>query len=67
VAPRFEVGYRLPNAPRLFAVSYRFLVSEGSTTEPVDGGVAAVRTRLNLNEVTLDYGLHPGVVSTNVL
>jgi hypothetical protein len=56
VSPRFEVGYRMPNAPRLFALSYRFLVSDGSATEPLGDSLAAVRTRLSLNEITMDYG-----------
>jgi hypothetical protein len=55
VAPRIEVGYRLPSGFGEFAVSYRFFATDGSATLPSPDGLAAVRSRLDLNEVDMDY------------
>lgn len=61
VAPRFELGYRLPGGQGEFLFSYRFLVSEGT-----DQGIAAddelraqmkIRSRLDLNVFDLDYAI----------
>lgn len=49
VAPRIEVGYRLPEGQGAFLLGYRYLGSEGDTTS---GGVA-VRSRLNTS--TFDF------------
>jgi hypothetical protein len=56
-APRFEVGYRLPEGFGEFLVSYRLLVSEGTDSIPNFDvlGPATLKSRLNLNVVDLDY------------
>jgi hypothetical protein len=59
VSPLFELGYRLPHGAGLFAVNYRFLVSEETDQRVLDGVPANVRTRLNINVVDLDYGVEP--------
>jgi hypothetical protein len=56
VAPVFEIGYRSPDLPGLVALDYRFLLDEGTATRPLGGVDASVRTRLTINEITLDYG-----------
>jgi hypothetical protein len=59
VAPRFELGYRLPDELGEFLVSYRFLVSEGfaSGRSEVIGLTThgRLRSRLDLNVIDLDY------------
>jgi hypothetical protein len=59
VSPTFELGYRLPDSQGLFALNYRFLVSEGTGTQTVGAESFAVRTRLNANIVDIDYGTTP--------
>jgi hypothetical protein len=63
VSPQLEVGYRLPGSAGLFAVNYGFLASEGTGTAPATLRQAsidsAVRTRLNVNWLDLDYGTAP--------
>jgi hypothetical protein len=54
-APRFEVGYRLPSGFGEFAVAYRFLTSEGTGTVFGPDALAAVKSRLDINIVDLDY------------
>jgi Legionella pneumophila major outer membrane protein precursor len=54
-APRFEVGYRLPSGFGDFAVSYRFLTSEGTGTVLGPDVPAAAKSRLDINIVDLDY------------
>jgi hypothetical protein len=54
VSPTFEIGYRLPEGGA-FALSYRFLVAEGTGT--VED--ASVRTRLNMQVFDLDYVFAP--------
>lgn len=67
VSPRFELGYRFGQASGEFIVSYRFLNSTGSGTLPGADGAgnpgfdsagnpAALRSRLSMNIVDLDYG-----------
>jgi hypothetical protein len=56
VSPTFEVGYRLPDCDGLFAVNYRFLVSEGSGVASSLDGVFGTRTRLDSNVLNIDYG-----------
>jgi hypothetical protein len=55
VAPRFEVGYRLPSGFGEFAVAYRFLASEGTQTVLGVDAPAALKSRLDLNVIDLDY------------
>jgi hypothetical protein len=54
-APRFEVGYRLPSGFGDIAVAYRFLTSEGTGTVFGPDALAAVKSRLDVNMVDLDY------------
>src|SRR5262249_16955363 len=55
VAPRFEMGYRLPSGFGEFAVSYRFLATEGTETTLGPDAPAALKSRLDLNVVDLDF------------
>jgi hypothetical protein len=59
-APRFDVGYRLPEGCGEFLASYRLLVSEGTDNIPrFDAlGSAMLRSRVNLNVIDLDYRSH---------
>jgi hypothetical protein len=60
VSPLFEVGYRLPNSIGLFALSYRFLASDGhSTLTNPAGNDFAFRSRLDFNVIDFDYGTAP--------
>jgi Legionella pneumophila major outer membrane protein precursor len=56
VAPVFEIGYRSPDIAGLVAFDYRFLLDEASATRPLAGTDSSVRTRVTVNEITLDYG-----------
>ena len=56
VAPRFELGYRFPDSFGDFSASYRFLTSEGRGTAINAFGAFDVRSRLDLNQLDLDYG-----------
>src|SRR5436190_7918485 len=58
-APTFEVGYRLPDSAGFFAVSYNFLVTEGTGPTVIDGVTFATRSRLNINTLDIDYGTTP--------
>jgi hypothetical protein len=56
-SPRFELGYRFPQAFGELVVGYRGLFSEGlGTLAQFDFGPASVRSRLNLNSLDIDYG-----------
>jgi hypothetical protein len=57
-APRFELGYRLPDNAGEFLVSYRSIVADNNGVQPnFDAlGDAQLRSRLNFNDVDLDYG-----------
>jgi hypothetical protein len=57
VAPRFDLGYRLPEGLGEFLLSYRFLVSEGAgVISDYDFlGDGALTSRLDLNAFDLDY------------
>jgi hypothetical protein len=55
VSPRFEAGYRLRSGFGAFALAYRFLVTDGSTTIAGPDGPAALRSRLDVNVLDLDY------------
>jgi hypothetical protein len=54
-APRFEVGCRLPSGFGELAVAYRFLVTDGTATVLGPDAPAALKSRLALNMVDLDY------------
>jgi hypothetical protein len=59
VSPRFEVGYRFDQAAGEVTLAYRFLNSYGSANVAnFDdlGSPGALRSRLNMNVVDLDYG-----------
>jgi hypothetical protein len=61
VSPRFEVGYRLPQAAGDLLVSYRFLTSSGSGTLPgfdTFGNPGLLHSSLALNVLDLDYARH---------
>jgi len=59
-APKFEVGWYLPNSLGLFALNYRGFVSNGNQdATSLDGIPFALRTRLDLNQVAFDYGSLP--------
>jgi hypothetical protein len=55
VFPRLEVGYQLPSGFGAVGLSYRFLGTEGSGTAAVLDRPAALHSRLDLNEIGLDY------------
>lgn len=59
VAPRFELGYRLPDELGELLVSYRFLVTEGCARGFRDfvglHARATLHSRLDLNVIDLDY------------
>jgi hypothetical protein len=55
VAPRFEVGCRLPSGFGEVALAYRFLATQGSTLAPAPDGTARLSSRLNVNQLDLDY------------
>jgi hypothetical protein len=55
-SPRFELGYRCDDGFGEFLLSYRFLSSSGSTNIiDANGNASALRSRLSLNVVDLDY------------
>jgi hypothetical protein len=56
VAPVFEIGYRSPDLPGLVALNYRFLLDEATASAPLAGIDSSLRTRVTVNEITLDYG-----------
>jgi hypothetical protein len=55
VAPQFELGYRFPDSFGDLSASYRFLTSEGTGALPSLVGAIALRSRLDVNQVDLDY------------
>src|SRR5581483_7364170 len=55
VFPRIEAGYQLPSGFGAVALSYRFLGSEGNGTAAGLDGPATLHSRLDLNEIGLDY------------
>jgi hypothetical protein len=55
VFPRIEVGYQLPSGFGAFALSYRFLGTQGNGTATGPDGPAALHSRLSLNDIGLDY------------
>ncbi len=55
VAPRIEVGYKLPEAFGSIALSYRFLGTSGSAQTFGPDGLANLQSRMDLNIMDLDY------------
>lgn len=55
VAPRVELGYRLPDSQGAFLVGYRYLGSEGTDS----AGGTDIRSRFNLNVVDFIYETSP--------
>jgi hypothetical protein len=55
VSPRFEVGYRLPSGFGEVALAYRFLSSEGTSRTMGTDTTALLKSRLNMNQLDLDY------------
>jgi hypothetical protein len=59
-APRFEAGWFLPPDLGYFALSYRGFADDGrQDVTALDGTPFALRTRLDVNEITFDYGMMP--------
>src|SRR5262249_1758653 len=58
-SPRVELGYRLPDGFGEFAIAYRFLGSDGSTTVTgpfvAPDGPATLTSRLAMHVADLDY------------
>ncbi|HLJ95500.1 MAG TPA: Lpg1974 family pore-forming outer membrane protein [Gemmataceae bacterium] len=54
-SPRFEVGRRLPSGFGEFSIAYRFFSTEGSGLSPAPDGLAALKSRLDVNVGDLDY------------
>jgi hypothetical protein len=55
VAPRVEVGYRLPTGFGEFAVAYRFFGTDGSGVTTGSDSAALLKSRLSVNIVDMDY------------
>jgi hypothetical protein len=55
VAPRIELGYRLPSGFGEFAFAYRFFTTDGTGSVAGPDAVAALKSRLSVNIVDLDY------------
>src|SRR5262249_27062322 len=60
VAPRLEFGYRLPAAFGQISLAYRGFGADGSSTarDSVASSGVALRSRLDLNQLDVDYGSH---------
>lgn len=59
VSPTFEVGYRLPDAAGLFALSYGFVLASGSETINNGLGTLNVQNDVNIHWLDIDYGTIP--------
>jgi hypothetical protein len=55
VAPYVQVGYRLPSAFGAIALAYRGFGSQGHSTIADTDGPASLHSRLDMNQVDLDY------------
>jgi hypothetical protein len=53
--PTLALGYRLPDGLGAFALSYRFIVSEGHDSLDRFDGTDELRSRLSINIIDLDY------------
>jgi hypothetical protein len=54
-SPRFQLGYRLPSGFGEFSIAYRFFTTEGSESSMGPDGIAALKSRLDVNIGDLDY------------
>jgi hypothetical protein len=54
-SPRIELGYRLPSGFGDIALSYRSLATEGSGSILGAGGIALLKSRLDVHIADLDY------------
>ena len=55
VSPTFLAGYRLPSGFGGLSLSYRFLDASGTNSTGGPDGLAALRTRLDVNQVDFAY------------
>jgi hypothetical protein len=55
VSPDLEVGYHLPDSLGDLLLGYRFLVTDGHSDEIASFGAASVKSRLDINQIDLDY------------
>ncbi len=55
VVPELLLGYRLPSGFGEFTLGWQYLASSGDQLLPTPQGLSAVRTRLDLTQVDLDY------------
>lgn len=59
-APRFEVGWFLPDNRGYLALSYRGFADDGrDLVTALDGKPFALRSRLDVNQITFDWGIMP--------
>ncbi|HWG47754.1 MAG TPA: Lpg1974 family pore-forming outer membrane protein [Gemmataceae bacterium] len=59
-APRFEIGWYIPEALGLFAFNYRgFAASGQSDATSLDGTPFTLRSRLDVNQIGFDFGTLP--------
>jgi hypothetical protein len=58
VAPRFELGYRLPSGFGQFSFAYRFFGTDGTGSATGPDTVEVLRSRLSVNVVDMDYANH---------
>jgi hypothetical protein len=56
VAPLLEIGYMLPDHAGRFSFGYRFLTTQGTSSQTADGVETAFRSRFDFNELNFDYG-----------
>jgi hypothetical protein len=56
VAPLLEIGFRLPESAGQFSFGYRFLTTQGNSSQTADGIETDFRSRLDYNEVNFDFG-----------
>ena len=59
VSPLLEVGWRLPDHTGQFSFGYRFLTTQGTSSETVGGVETGFRSRFDFNELNFDYGTAP--------
>jgi hypothetical protein len=55
VAPRFELGYRLPSGFGQFSFAYRSFGTDGTGTATGPDTLESLRSRLSVNVVDMDY------------
>jgi hypothetical protein len=55
VAPRFDIGYRLPDGCGELLVSYYFVTTDGQSDTLTPLGPGSMKSRLDINEVDLVY------------